>query len=250
MSFNPFDDFETAGYLRNVYQLTDLNVVKRLEHASFESNIEQALAYLARLETIDYAAILMVHEMLFLSIYPWAGQDRAVVTPDLRITKGRKGEPGYTEFADSEDIKLAAEYAIGLAYKHARFRDRPGEVMGALALAHPFLDGNGRTILLIYTELCYRAGFSINWSQTTKDGYLAALSTEILDPRKQPLDAYLKPHVVDAVSREDWPALIGGIQGLDGLDKEDLVYQKLDGSEPQLQYRGYLAEALGKADRA
>lgn len=250
MRFDPFGDFETAGYLRNIYQLTDLNVVKRLEHSSFESNIEQALAYLADVETIDYTSILTVHQMLFMSIYPWAGQDRMAVTPELRITKGRKGEPSYTEFADAEDIRLAAEYAVGLAGKYARFRDRPGEVMGALALAHPFLDGNGRTILLIYTELCHRAGFSINWGHTTKDDYLAALSAEILDPRKQLLDAYLKPHVVNAVSRKDWPALIGGIQGLDGLDKEDLVYQKIDGSEPKLQYRGYLAEAVGRANES
>jgi cell filamentation protein len=249
VSFDPFGDFETAGYLRNTFQLTDLNVVKRLEHTSFEANIEQALGYLAKLENLDYSAILHVHEMLFSSIYPWAGQDRMVVAPDLRISKGRKGEPGYTEFADSEDINRAVEYAITLASKHQRFRARPGEVMGTLALAHPFLDGNGRTILLVYTELCYRAGFSIDWSQTTKDGYLAALSAEIFDPTQRALDAYLEPHVVDAVSRKDWPTLIGGIQGLDGLDKEDLVYQKLDGSEPPMRYRGYLAEALGQADK-
>ncbi|MEE5041646.1 Fic family protein [Pseudomonas alliivorans] len=242
MSFDPFGDFETAGYLRNHFQLTDLNTVKRLEHSSFEANIEQALDYLAHLKDIHYASILDVHRMLFQEIYPWAGRDRAEVTLDLRISKGRKGEPGYTEFADADDIILAAEYAISSANKHARFRDKPGEVMGLLALAHPFLDGNGRTILLIFTELCYRAGFSIDWSQTTKDGYLAALSEEILDPGRRSLDEYLKPYVVAAAKREDWPALIGGIQGLDGLDKEDLDYQKLDGSEPQPQYKGYLAE--------
>lgn len=248
MSFDPFGDFETAGYLRNVHQLTDLSLMKRLEHAAFEANIEQALAYLAQAGTIDYPVILRVHEMLFQSIYPWAGQDRTAVAPDLRITKGRKGEQGYTEFADAPDIRLAADYALALALRHERFRERPGEVMGNLALAHPFLDGNGRTILLVYTELCYRAGFSIDWSKTTKDGYLAALSEEILDPRPQPLDAYLKPHVIDAVTRDDWPALIGGIQGLDGLDREDLTYQKLDGSEKPRQYRGYLAEALARTD--
>ncbi|WP_130928725.1 Fic family protein [Pseudomonas sp. Sample_20] len=242
MSFDPFGDFDTAGYLRNHFQLTDLNTVKRLEHSSFEANIEQALDYLARLKDIEYASILDVHRMLFQEIYPWAGQDRMVVAPDLRISKGRKGEPGYTEFADAEDIILAAEYAISTANKGVRFRERPGEVMGLLALAHPFLDGNGRTILLIYTELCYRAGFSIDWSQTTKDGYLAALSAEILEPNERSLDEYLKPHVVPAAERKDWPALIGGIQGLDGLDKEDLDYQKLDGSQPQPQYKGYLVE--------
>lgn len=244
MTFDPFGDFDSAGYLRNVYQLTDLEIVKRLEHASFESNIESALAYLANLPSIEYAAILTVHGMLFSSIYPWAGQDRVLLTPDLRITKGALGEPGYTEFADAGDIRRAADYAITLAANHDRFRERPGSVMGNLALAHPFLDGNGRTILLIYTELCHRAGFSIDWRTTTKDGYLAALSDEILDPRPQLLDAYLKPHVVDAVDREDWPALIAGIQGLDGLDSQDLVYQRLDGSEEERRYRGYLTEAI------
>lgn len=246
MSFDPFGDFETAGYLRNVHQLTDLNLVKRLEHAAFEANIEQTLDYLAQAATIDYSVILRVHEMLFQSIYPWAGQDRTTIAPDLRITKGREGERGYTEFADAPDIRLAGDYALALASKHDRFRERPGEVMGNLALAHPFLDGNGRAILLVYTELCYRAGFSIDWSQTTKDGYLTALSAEILDPRQQPLDSYLKPHVINAVNRDDWPALIGGIRGLDGLDKEDLTYQKLDGSEVPRQYRGYLAQALAR----
>lgn len=83
---------------------------------------------------------------------------------------------------------------------------------------------------------------------TTKDGYLSALSAEILDPALKPLDAYLLPHVVDSVGRENWPGLIGGIQGLDGLDKEDLDYQKLDDSTPRRQYKGYLAVALEQSD--
>lgn len=242
MSFDPFGDFDTAGYLRNHFRLTDLNTVKRLEHSSFEANIEQALAYLAQCDIVDYTSILDVHRMLFQEIYPWAGQDRVQVTPDLRISKGREGEPGYTVFADAEDIVRAAEYGLSSASKHTSFRTRPGEVMGLLALAHPFLDGNGRTILLIFTELCYRAGFSIDWSQTSKESYLAALTAEILDPAQRPLDAYLTPYVVAAVKREDWPTLIGGIQGLDGLDKEDLDYQKLDGSLQHPLYKGYLAE--------
>ncbi|MBD8472919.1 Fic family protein [Pseudomonas sp. CFBP 8770] len=242
MMFDPFGDFEAAGYLRNRFRLSDLDTVKRLEHSSFEANIEQALSYMARLADIEYASILDVHRMLFQEIYPWAGQDRVQLTPDLRISKGQKGEPGHTEFADAEDIVRAAEYALSSANKHARFRDRPGEVMGLLALAHPFLDGNGRTILLIFTELCYRAGFSIDWSKTTKDTYLTALSAEILDPSQRLLDEYLKPHIVAAAKRKDWPALIGGIEGLDGLDKEDLDFQKLDGSQPQPHYKGYLAE--------
>ena len=73
MSFDPFGDFETAGYLRNIYQVKDPRVVKHLEHAAFESNVEEALAYLAALNEVDYAAVLRVHEILFSSFYPLGG---------------------------------------------------------------------------------------------------------------------------------------------------------------------------------
>ena len=77
MTFDPFGDFETAGYLRNAHQLTDLSLIKRLEHAAFEANIEQALAYLAQTGTIDYPVILRVHEMLF-STWPWPNPSSTV----------------------------------------------------------------------------------------------------------------------------------------------------------------------------
>lgn len=108
--------------------------------------------------------------------------------------------------------------------------------MGVLALAHPFLDGNGRTLLLFYMELSYRAGFSIDWSRTHKDDYLSALSAEIDDPSKGYLDGYLQPFVVDISSRDEWPEMIGGIKGLDGLDKENITYQSLDNPDIQNLY--------------
>ncbi|VVP38209.1 hypothetical protein PS896_04714 [Pseudomonas fluorescens] len=90
--------------------------------------------------------------------------------------------------------------------------------MGQLASAHPFLDGNGRTILLIYMELCFRTRFAVDWSKTSKDDYLNALSDEIRNPFKGHLDSYLKPFVIDISNRDEWPGMIGGIKGLDGLD--------------------------------
>jgi cell filamentation protein len=47
-------------------------------------------------------------------------------------------------------------------------RQKPGEVMGYLAHGHPFLDGNGRTIMLVHAELARRAGFGIDWGSTGK----------------------------------------------------------------------------------
>jgi hypothetical protein len=48
MTFDPFGDFDTAGYLRNSLQLKDPTEVKESEHLSFELSIEDALSYLAQ----------------------------------------------------------------------------------------------------------------------------------------------------------------------------------------------------------
>jgi len=111
--------------------------------------------------------------------------------------------------------------------------------MGQLAFAHPFLDGNERTLLLVFMELCYRAGFAIDWSKTNKDHYLQALSDEIREPFKGHLDHYLKPFVTAIKSRDQWPQLIGGISGLDGLDKDGITYESLDNPQVQQIYKTY-----------
>jgi cell filamentation protein len=63
-------------------------------------------------------------------------------------------------------------------------RARPGEIMGYLAHGHPFLDGNGRTIMMIHAVLAQRASFSIDWVATEKNAYLDALTKELNDPGK------------------------------------------------------------------
>jgi cell filamentation protein len=76
----------------------------------------------------------------------------------------------------------------------ARFREHPGEVFGYLAHAHPFLEGNGRTILTIYAELCRRAGFHIDWELIEKEAFLRALTDELLEPGSS-MDGLLLPYV-------------------------------------------------------
>ncbi|WP_218833896.1 hypothetical protein [Serratia fonticola] len=44
--FDPFGDYETAGYLRNIEGIKDLDELKRQEHVFFEANLEKALSYL------------------------------------------------------------------------------------------------------------------------------------------------------------------------------------------------------------
>lgn len=65
-----------------------------------------------------------------------------------------------------------------------------------MAHSHPFLDGNGRTIMLVHQDLCSRAGFHIDWKMTSKSSYLHVLTQELAAPGKRLLDDYLKPFIV------------------------------------------------------
>ena len=118
-------------------------------------------------------------------------------------------------------------------------RENPGEVMGFLAYGHPFLDGNGRTIMLVHADLALRAGFGIDWGSTTKNDYLSALTEELESPSKGKLDSYLKPFIRDGVVRNVADA-IKLAPGLDGNNADAVAGETKD---PELQAR-YEAQQL------
>ncbi|MGY3563960.1 hypothetical protein ACVWXP_007285 [Bradyrhizobium sp. USDA 4463] len=45
-------------------------------------------------------------------------------------------------------------------------------MFGNLAFAHPFLDGNGRTLMVVHAVLANRGGISFDWSATDKTAFL------------------------------------------------------------------------------
>jgi cell filamentation protein len=207
--FDPFGDFETRGYLRNAQRLKELAEVKALEHRHFLKNLDLAFGALSRLELITYEHVLDTHKTLFGGIYPWAGQDRAATAPDVAISRGKRGDL----FAHPQDVRRATEFALRRGQDVPFMASHPGEVMGTLAYTHPFLDGNGRTIMVVHTELATRAGIRIDWAMTDKQDYLAALTRELDRPGKGELDMYLKSFVGPAVSRDAASAALGTMRG-------------------------------------
>jgi cell filamentation protein len=133
VTFDPFGDFETRGYLRNVAKAKDPAVVQRLQHNSFLTGIDMALVHLESQPTLAYGDVLHTHETLFEGVFPWAGEDRLVNAPDLFVTKGT------VLFAHPKDIRKAIDYALQKAQDKAFMRQKPGEVMGYLA--HALRDG-------------------------------------------------------------------------------------------------------------
>ena len=187
--FDPFNDFEVAGYLRNVRKDKDETKIKHFEHNLFRVNLERALTYLATKKVLAYLDFLEVHRILFSDYYPWAGKDRSSTLPDRAVVKGD------VMFCHPQDSRRAVETGLSLGQDSIVMAHNPGEVMGLFAYGHPFLDGNGRTMLLVHLGLSYRAGFSISWADTSKAEYLGALSLEIDKPGRGVLDAYLNLNV-------------------------------------------------------
>lgn len=240
MTFDPFGDFETQGYLRNLAKEKDPALVRRLEHASFMTGIDAALERLGQVERLSYADLLETHRILFDAVYPWAGQDRRTTAPDLAISKGP------VLFAHPDQIQPAVDYALSHGQDTKFMRAKPGLIMGYLAYAHPFLDGNGRAIMVVHGVMAQDAGFSIDWAATGKADYLSALTKELDDPDRGHLDTYLKPFIRPAVPAGRLAAAITLAPGLDGTDEQNEVLGKT--SDPALKARYEQQELRRKRD--
>lgn len=188
--FDPFGDFDTSGYLRNVVGEKDPGRIKQLEHRIFAQNIAPALEALQAVKQLRYEHVLATNKTLLGALYPWAGQDRATLAPGIAIGKG-----GHTDlFAHPGDVRRAVEHALDLGRDRATMRTRPGEVFGLLAYAHPLLETNGRTLMTVHADMTRRAGFHIAWPDIGKAEFITALTDELRAPGTA-LDQLLAPHI-------------------------------------------------------
>ena len=204
--FDPFGDYASRGYLRNTAGEKDLEIIKIAEHELFRAQLPTALDHLAQCKRIEYSDFLELHHILFSALYPWAGKDRNTVLPDRSISKGN------VYFCHPKDCQRAIEE------EKKQMAIRPGFIMGMFAYGHPFLDGNGRAMLLLHAELCFRANISIDWVGTDKTAYLDALTHEIEDPHAGTLDQYLHPFIGERILRDQWLESISILPGLDGVN--------------------------------
>lgn len=217
--FDPFGDYQINGYLRNNQKETDLIIVKTLEQMVFEQNIDKAINYIAKVTTITDKNLFQVHKILFKDLYPWAGTDRYSLESQKQIQKNTIILKGSLAFLPADRIHNSLQYIFKSASSSKNMLNKPGTILGELALAHPFLDGNGRTFLIVFNELCRRANFSIDWSKTNKQDYLTSLTEEIKNPTKNSLNIYLLQFKTTVMSKKEIKTSIQTIRGLDSSDR-------------------------------
>ena len=65
VTFDPFFDFETRGYLRNIFGEKDPEIIRHPEHSSFIAGVDQAFERLAKVGQLWYRDVLETHKILF-----------------------------------------------------------------------------------------------------------------------------------------------------------------------------------------
>jgi len=188
MIFDPFGDYEQAGYLRNYFQIKDRNDLAQVEFNNYRTVLADALEYLEGCD-LHYADILQVHRILFTAIYPWAGQDRFVTAPSIAVGRGGL----YDLFCHPNDCRRAAEHALRKLNSPREYIQNPGDAYSQLCYAHPFLDGNGRTLLLVHSEMLRRASVHIVWEDVDPFEFLAKLTDDLQSPDNNHLNNFLRP---------------------------------------------------------
>ena len=119
MTFDPFGDFVTRGYLRNMARAKDPEIVQRLLHNSFLTGIDAALDHLEAQTSLTYADVLQTHKTLFEAVFPWAGEDRQTNASHLFVKKGS------VLFAHPNDIRKAVDYALEKGQDKAFMAENP-----------------------------------------------------------------------------------------------------------------------------
>lgn len=119
----------------------------------------------------DLATLQRIHQQLFGDIYDWAG--------DIRTVDVSKGD---TRFCTTQRIVPEAEKLFNQLEDNDWFEglsrdaliEEVGELYGDLNMVHPFREGNGRALRLLFEFITVNAGYEISWSEVDEEEWLEA----------------------------------------------------------------------------
>jgi cell filamentation protein len=156
--------------LRTVAELTDPTAVaifERIVSADAEAQLRQDTT---RVRSLDMAHLDDIHARLFGGVYPFAGQRRYVDTQK----PGQTGEPflhhsWINTYSEAVVAQLRAESNLTDLSDPGQWADRAAYYQAALLHAHPYREGNGRTIRVWMDDLAEQAGHTLDWRRSGHD---------------------------------------------------------------------------------
>jgi cell filamentation protein len=182
---NPWEPAEDGVILRNKFGATTKEELDSFEFTYSRTNMGRALEMLKLEQEITLDSWMKCHEILFSEIYPWAGQLRHV-----------DAQRGLVAFNFVSEIEESTNEVLTRAVTPSFFRNNLGQVYSKLAFNHPFLDGNGRSLNAVFTELARRDDVGIAWDRVDKPTYLSALRSGITLGLYEPLHTHLYDRLV------------------------------------------------------
>jgi cell filamentation protein len=110
----------------------------------------------------DVAHLKAFHRRIFGDVYDWAGEVRTV-----RLAKDRSvfALPEHIEDYLSKVLAELAQEGLLRGVEDETFVDRLTYYYAELNAAHPFREGNGRTIRAFLGQLAREAGYHIAWER-------------------------------------------------------------------------------------
>lgn len=152
--------------LINKFQIQDAKKLQDLEAAFYRLRVAEL-----PLGNFDYDHLKLIHQHLFGDIYDWAGKERTI-----NIIKG------YSHFARKEFISLGLNNIFSKLHSdnflkdlnHSDFCQELAYYFNEINAAHPFREGNGRSLRSFCTILSESAGFSLDWTKIPAAEYIQA----------------------------------------------------------------------------
>jgi|GEM_PF-87302 len=119
----------------------------------------------------DYSHLKALHKHFLGELYDWAGEERTV-----DIIKGNSYFAHQAYIGSSVNkqlLQLEKENYLQQLDKEA-FTKKAAAHFNELNAAHPFREGNGRTLRAFFDLLGKQAGYKLDWTNTTETEYLQA----------------------------------------------------------------------------
>lgn len=164
------DPYSYSGstVLKNVLNIRDN---QQLEHAEIKITSAAAETLEFHAPPYDYSYLKALHRHLFQNIYSWAGEERST-----DISKGT------TRFCTATRIAPEAKKAFTKLRNAQWFTNIPrddlviaiAEFYSDLNMLHPFREGNGRTLRVLFEHIIINTGYEIDWSSITQQTWLHA----------------------------------------------------------------------------
>ena len=256
MSFRDFYKDEKTGNLKNLNGIKDRAKLDKLERALSE---RKAL-YPVKDFAISFNGFKAVHKHLFGEVYEWAGKSRGETVvidgerhhPHLDSIISKGGKPfAKAAFLETEtpkyfkNIKQSLDKLVtdkGLT--NEKFSSLVSDHIGDLNHAHPFREGNGRTMRVYLEHLGKAYGLELAAREFPTDRWMNG-SIKAMDGDPKPLAKLILDSLDKTLERggdhTEPPILRMDDAGKKLANQMGLKYSKIeDGKSLEATYEGYM----------